>query len=196
MAEQKKSPDIAASIFFTFGLMFVFIFAVVCVNYLTKDFIINKQLQKEYEIITGVIDTEFDNNPLLEKTIITSADGKEKMELYPARFGGVVTSVVIKVSNVKGYGGYMELVVGFLMDGTISGYYIITHNETAGLGDRVVEQEFMDQFKWFNPEQQSFKVKKDGGDIDAVTGATISSRAVIDSIQKAHDAYKKFIMGE
>lgn len=196
MADQTKSPNFTSSIFFTISLFVVFVFALLSVRYIFNEELKKKEFNHQYEIITSVIGTEFDNNPLLEKTIITSVDGREKMELYPARLNGLVTSVVIRVSNDRGYNGYIELVVGFLMDGTISDYRVITHNETIGLGSKIVDKEFSEQFQWFNPERQVFKVVKDGGDIDAITSATISSRAVIDSIQKAYDAYKKFIVGE
>ncbi|MDD4556601.1 MAG: RnfABCDGE type electron transport complex subunit G [Alphaproteobacteria bacterium] len=148
------------------------------------------------ELITSVIDTEFDENPLENMILINSADGKEKLELYPIRQNGVINSVVIRVGNPRGYGGYLEILVGFYTDGTISRYKVITHNETIGLGSKITEEKFAEQFQYANPERMAFKVTKDGGDLDAITSATISSRAVIDAIQKAFDAYQRFIVGE
>ncbi|MDR1694312.1 MAG: RnfABCDGE type electron transport complex subunit G [Lactobacillaceae bacterium] len=196
MKNKQESPDFTSSIYFTIALFIIFIGVLLSLRYLLDENLKDKEYNNEYDIITSVIGTEFDNNPLEEKTIISSVDGKDKLELYPARQNGLVTSVVIKVGNERGYGGYMELVVGFFMDGTISRYRIITHNETLGLGSRITSKDFSEQFEWVNPERQVFKVAKDGGDIDAVASATVSSRAVIDSIRKAYDAYKKFIVGE
>ena len=85
--------------------------------------------------------------------------------------------------------------VGFMLDGSISGYKLIDHKETPGLGTKVADEAFAGQFKGLNPDKVDFRVKKDGGDIDAVTAATISSRAVIDAIQRAYDAYTTFSAG-
>ena len=85
--------------------------------------------------------------------------------------------------------------VGFTLDGSISGYKLIDHKETPGLGTKVADKAFAGQFKGLNPDKVDFRVKKDGGDIDAVTAATISSRAVIDAIQRAYDAYTTFSAG-
>lgn len=196
MEKDNNSPSFISSIYFTISIFIVFLCSIIAINFFTSEDIKERKLEKEYEIISSVIGTDFNNDPVQEKTIIPSADGKEKMVLYPVRQDGLVTSVVIKVGNERGYGGYMELVVGFFLDGTIYDYRIISHNETLGLGSKITEPEFCEQFQWFNPERQTFKVTKDGGDIDAITSATISSRAVVDSIQKAHDAYKIFILGE
>ena len=81
------------------------------------------------------------------------------------------------------------------LDGTVSGYKVIHSNETPGLGTKVSEPRFKEQFAGIRPKKHLFKVKQDGGGIDAVTAATISSRAVIDAIQKAYDAYNKFSTG-
>ena len=76
-------------------------------------------------------------------------------------------------------------------DQTISGYKVISSKETPGLGSKVSDSKFSEQFIGIRPKKKTFKVKQDGGEIDAVTAATISSRAVIDAIQKAYDAYNK-----
>lgn len=89
----------------------------------------------------------------------------------------------------------MELIVGFYIDGTIKNFKVIDHKETPGLGSKVNEPRFKEQFNGFNPSKHKFKVKQDGGEIDAVTAATISSRAVINAIQRAVDAYNNFNAG-
>ena len=92
----------------------------------------------------------------------------------------------------SGFSGRIELIVGFLLDGTINGYKIIDQKETPGLGTKVSENKFSEQFKGMNPGSGSFKVRQDGGEIDAVTSATISSRAVIDAIKRGYDNYTRF----
>ncbi len=147
--------------------------------------------QRELEAISEVVYGDFDNNPFEEKHIIPTADGKGKVELYPARKEGNITSVAIKTYTNNAFGGKMELMVGFFVDGTINKYKIIDQKETPGLGTKVSEAKFSSQFNGLNPGKHIFKVRQDGGEIDAVTAATISSRAVIDAIQRAFDAFRK-----
>ncbi len=76
----------------------------------------------------------------------------------------------------KGYSSVIETIAGMTKDGTITAIKIINHNETPGLGSRVAEPEFMNQFRGINSQDLS--------KIQAITGATISSRAVKDSVEK------------
>lgn len=110
-----------------------------------------------------------------------------------AVLNGDANGKAIKVS-VDGFGGKMIVMVGFAQDGTILGYKILEHQETPGLGDKAAW--------WFKQEDKpnqniigrkangQFRVSKDGGDIDAITAATISSRAFLKSI---NDAYVDFM---
>lgn len=162
---------------------------------LTKQPIKKSQDARELAAIAEVVYGGFDNDPFKEKTYIATPDNKERLILFPARRNGIINAVAIKTSTNKGFGGRMDLIVGFFLDGTISGFRVIKANETPGLGTKVNEHKFQEQFEGMNPKKHIFKVKQDGGDIDAVTAATISSRAVIDAIQKAYDAYNKFSAG-
>ena len=148
----------------------------------------------ELKAISEIIPEKFDNNPFAERTYITTSH-KKKLMMYPIRRNGKIIALAIKSYTNKGFGGKMEIMVGFTLDGNISGYKLIDHKETPGLGTKVSEKSFADQFKGLNPSKVNFKVNKDGGDIDAVTAATISSRAVIDAIQRAYDAYSNFSAG-
>lgn len=130
----------------------------------------------------------FDNNPFEEKTAISGS----QVELYPAREDGAIKSVAIKAFNNEGFGGRIELIIGILMDGTITGYKIIEQSETPGLGTKVNEPKFSKQFVGKNAYTNNFDLKKDGGEIDAVTGATISSKAVVNAVKSAVAAYNKF----
>jgi electron transport complex protein RnfG len=90
-----------------------------------------------------------------------------------------------------GFGGHIELMAGFLPDGTIYNSLVIQHKETPGLGTRMTEPKFHDQVNGKNPADFQLKVKKDGGQVDAITAATISSRAYCDAIQRAYNALQK-----
>jgi electron transport complex protein RnfG len=65
---------------------------------------------------------------------------------------------------------------------------VLQHKETPGLGTKMTEEKFLVQFRGKNPGSFPLKVKKDGGQVDAITAATISSRAFCDALQRAYDA--------
>ncbi len=93
---------------------------------------------------------------------------------------------VITVTDKEGYGGDIKITVGILDDGTVNGISILSINETAGLGMRAKEPSFYEQYASKNTE--SFYVSKDGGEgepIDALSGATITSRAVTGAVNEA-----------
>ena len=93
---------------------------------------------------------------------------------------GAVVGYVMNVSNMEGYGGELHFTVGFLADGTVTGYETLINNETAGLGQKAKEASFSDQFK--NKKVEQFTVTKSGAtsddQIDAISGATITSNAM------------------
>ena len=98
----------------------------------------------------------------------------------------------MKTYSDNAFSGRLELIVGFLLNGTITDYKVISHKETPGLGSKITKEKFARQLRGFNIEKQNLKVRQDNGDIDAVTSATISSRAVLDAIRRAYDSYNKF----
>ena len=158
---------------------------------LTKNPIAEAQDNKKLEAIAEVLHGEYDNNPYQERIKLSGTN----LELYPARKEGKVTSIAIKSYSNNAFSGKLELIVGFTLDGTITDYKVINHKETPGLGSKVTEPKFANQLKGFNVAAQELKVRQDGGEIDAVTSATISSRAVLDAIQRAFDSYIKFNLG-
>jgi electron transport complex protein RnfG len=81
--------------------------------------------------------------------------------------------------------------VGLKPDGTIFDTKVLEHQETPGLGTKMMEPRFKDQFVGKNPGTDKIKVKKDGGEIDAITAATISSRAFCDAVMRAWNAWQK-----
>ncbi len=165
------------------------------VRNLTEEPVRQAQKQKEIDAISEVVYEDFNNNPYEEVHQISASNGKDKLSLYPIRQDNHMHSVAIKTFSDNGFGGRIELIVGFFLDGTINKYKVISHRETPGLGTKIAEEKFSSQFEGINPGAGHFKVKQDGGEIDAVTAATISSRAVIDAIQKAYDAYTKLSTG-
>jgi len=106
----------------------------------------------------------------------------------------VVVGYVINSSSV-GFGGPIRMMVGFRSDGSIYGVSVLEHSETPGLGAKCTEEGFISQFKGFRPSAMKLSVKKDGGDVDAITASTITSRAFCAALAEAQ---KKFtaIAGE
>lgn len=164
---------------------------------LTLDEITQAKNNRELEAIKDVAYGDFSNNPYEEQYEIATSRGKEKVILYPARDdNGKITSVAIKTYSNNGFGGRIEIMLGLLVDGTINKYKVIEHKETPGLGSKIAENRFSHQFHGMNPGKQIFKVKQDGGEIDAVTAATISSRAVVDAIRRGYNALNKLSTGK
>lgn len=160
----------------------------------TKEPIKKAKDARELEAIAAVV-REFDNNPFAEKLTINVPGQKKGLELYPARLGGNINSFAIKTYSNNGFAGRIEMIVGFSMDGSINNFVVTQSHETPGLGTKINDEKFKAQFRGFNPNRQIFKVRQDGGEIDAVTAATISSRAAVNAIQKAVDAYNNFNAG-
>ena len=93
---------------------------------------------------------------------------------------------VVTVTDAEGYGGNITITVGIKKDGSISGISILSISETAGLGMRATEKEFQNQY--IGKQAQRFYVSKDGGNgepIDALSGATITSRAMTGAVNTA-----------
>ena len=93
-----------------------------------------------------------------------------------------------------GFGGPLVLMVGITPDGQIFNTSVLSHNETPGLGAKCVSDvHFMDQFKGFDTKSRNLSVKKDGGDVDAITASTITSRAYSLAISNAVNALGNII---
>ena len=97
---------------------------------------------------------------------------------------GDVVGCAINVAPV-GFGGPIAIKVGFDRNGVICNTKVLSQAETPGLGAKCVEPSFSDQFKNWNPSQKKLSVKKDGGDVDAITASTITSRAYADGLALA-----------
>lgn len=156
---------------------------------LTKAPISQAKLDKKVKAIRGVL-PEFDNNPL-EKMEIVKIDDKLEMEFYTAMKGNEYVGTAVKTFSKTGYSGLIWLMVGFEPNGAIHNIEVLEHQETPGLGSKMTTPEFKDQFKKKNPKNFTLQVKKSGGDVDAITAATISSRAFCDAVQRAYDELEK-----
>jgi electron transport complex protein RnfG len=134
----------------------------------------------------------FDNNPTQEAYKAVSADG-DSLLIYPAKKGGELIGVAVESNTQKGFSGEIKVIVGFDVEGKLFNYSVLQHAETPGLGSKMQE--------WFRTDRNkqnvlgrsladgNLTVSKDGGDVDAITAATISSRAFLDAVNRAYSAY-------
>ena len=163
----------------------------------TKDKIAEADLKKQKEALSYVL-PEFDNNPIAESDTIPSdiPGDAYKLVVFPAYKNGKFVGAAVKSFTLNGFSGRFDVMVGFLPDGTIYNTIVLSHSETPGLGDKIdpKKSDFALQFKGKNPATFKLKVKKDGGDVDAITAATISSRAYCDAVQRAYNAFKKLYL--
>ena len=117
-----------------------------------------------------------ENTVSVEEERTVELDGKTYTYNLGYDAQGAVSGCAVNVSAL-GFGGPIEIKVGFFMDGVICNTKVLSQAETPGLGAKCVEASFSDQFKGFDPAQKKLSVSKDGGDVDAITASTITSRA-------------------
>jgi Na+-translocating ferredoxin:NAD+ oxidoreductase subunit G len=155
----------------------------------TKVPIAKAQMDKQLRAIETVI-KGYDNNPVVERYKVATPDGKDSLEFFPAKKKGEAIGVAVKTKSAKGYSGDIWLMVGFDMQGNILNIYVVDHKETPGLGSKMADPKFLKQYLAKSPASMNLKVKKDGGDVDAITGATISTRAFSEAVQLAYETFK------
>lgn len=169
------------------------------VNDLTHDRIIEQQKRRMLQQLNEIVPVASYDNDLLEDVIeIEEPDffrHSARVAVYRARLGNQPVSVMMIVTAPDGYNGDIQLLVGINAAGTILGVRVISHRETPGLGDPIEAEKSnwifgFAQKSLRNPEHQNLKnggwaVKRDGGEFDQFTGATISPRAVVRAVHTA-----------
>ena len=148
---------------------------------------IAKRLKIERAI--GEVLPEFDS---VVETKILPEGGKDSLTFYEASKQGEVVGTAIRTYTDIGFSGRFWIMVGFVNGDVISGTSVLEHKETPGLGDKMDKSkaEWSGQFDGKNMNEFKLLVTKDGGDVDAITAATISSRAFCDAAQRAYDELK------
>lgn len=101
------------------------------------------------------------------------------------------------ISSVSGFGGPLSVMVGIEDGGIVYNTVVLSHSETPGLGAKCqTDAGFIDQFKGWDPSRKTLLVKKDGGDVDAITASTITSRAYALAISNALEVYRTIAADE
>jgi electron transport complex protein RnfG len=177
----KKLESTLVNMILSLVLISVVMSAALSVVYIkTKGPIDDAAKQAEVESIKEVL-PEFDSDPAAGKT------EKDGVIIYQVSKQNELVGFAVKSYTDKGFGGHIEIMAGFLPDGSIHKIAVLMHKETPGLGTKMDEPKFRDQFLGKNPSDFQLRVKKDGGQVDAITAATISSRAYCDALQLAYN---------
>jgi electron transport complex protein RnfG len=158
---------------------------------LTKDAIEAAKMKAQSEAIEKVL-PEYDE--LGESFKIALSASEDSIEVFPAYSGDKLVGLAVKTFTNKGFSGFISVMAGIDNSGNLFGYEVLEHAETPGLGSKMND--------WFrntgkpaqnvigkNPQSHRFEVTKDGGDIDAITASTITSRAFLDALTRAFEAY-------
>jgi electron transport complex protein RnfG len=188
MANKKKLPS-------TFPNMLIVLTVVAVVSGLalaftytaTKEAREVAKLKKTLKALEKVL-PEFTNQPNDEKY---SVSGYEELEFYPAKKDGDRVGTAIKTYSDAGFSERIRIMVGFDTNNKIINTWVVEQKETPGLGTKMKGPKFRDQFKGKDPGSFKIKVKKDGGEVDAITAATITSRAFCEAVERAYMALTK-----
>lgn len=158
----------------------------------TKEPIEMAKAKKLKMAIREVSPGAFDNDPAAEMYKLP-VPGNDSLVCYPVREGGKLMATAIQTYSDNGFSGRITIMVGFKPDGAIVNTAVLDQAETPGLGDKMEKKksDWSDQFSGKNPKSFKLKVKKDGGDVDAITAATISSRAFCEAVERAWEIYQK-----
>ncbi len=164
----------------------------------TEDAIEAAKAKEQSDAIAKVL-PEF--TELGQAVSILPANGSDSLDIFPAYKDGKMVGIAVLTFSEKGFSGNISIIAGMDTLGNITGYEVLEHKETPGLGSKMGT--------WFrNPDKpdqnvigrnfntSDFRVKKDGGDIDAITASTITSRAFLDALNRAYSGFEKFMSAD
>jgi len=132
------------------------------------------------------------NDPLEEMITIKPVGSDKPKQFYPARDrSGKITGMAWQVIAPDGYSGSIYILMGVLPDGSVYAIRITSHRETPGLGDGITNNsDWLNSFAGRTLDNVRWKVKKDGGEFDQFTGATITPRAVIRAVKRGLELFR------
>ena len=168
---------------------------------LTDNKIEQSQQQHLLASLNELVPSQHYNNQLLKDTV--SIQDSQFLHLqhpetaYRARFNQQDVAVIFPVIAPNGYSGKIKLLVAIEPNGTLAGVRVLTHKETAGLGDAIDKNksdwiDVFTQLSLSNTLSSAWQVKRDGGEFDQFTGATITPRAVVKAVHNALLYYQQY----
>ena len=155
------------------------------VNMITADAIAEAKAVATKQAIANVL-PEFDSSEQSEQTI-----DDMPIKVYTAKKGDKLVGYAVESMTKDGFGGVIRMMVGFTADGKINNVNVLEQAETPGLGTKMCDEgnALLSSIQGRNSWEVEFKVKKDGGELDALTAATISSRAYYNAVARAYQAF-------
>ena len=169
------------------GVTVVSVALLAYVNQLTKGPIARAEAQALSDAVRAVV-PGFDNDPIAEKKV-QEVDGVG-YAVYPATKGGTYVGAAVEASAM-GFGGELRILVGFDAQGNILDYSLLSHAETPGLGSKAdawFKKGGKGDITGMNPGKAPLVVDKDGGQVDAITASTITTRAFLAAVNAAYAA--------
>jgi len=168
------------------------------VDFMTADRIAEQERRVVLEQLGQIVPQAADDSLLDDK--ITVQDERffpngQQVTIWRARDGGKPLAAVLKFKAVNGYNGDITLLAGINMDGSLRGVRVISHKETPGLGDAIE----VEKSSWVldfsgksleNPGRERWSVKREGGEFDQFTGATITPRAIVHAVRLALEYFE------
>ena len=162
------------------------------VNKVTTAPIAEAEMRAKVEAIRAVAPA-FDNNPFAEKLMVLPEGETDSLTVYPAKKGSTLVGFAIESYTQKGFSGLIRVMVGFDAEGCLVDFSVLQHSESPGLGSRIPE--------WYHEKSETGGIRdmrgldmkasapptvsKDGGKVDPIPAATISSRAFLDAVNRA-----------
>ncbi|MBB6522081.1 electron transport complex subunit RsxG [Pseudoteredinibacter isoporae] len=173
---------------------------------LTKDRIAAEQRKAAEQALLEIISSlpeKHDNDMLAEsldipKSLQESLSWRDAEKVYIAKKGEQVLAYLVPAIAPDGYSGDIKILIGITPNGLVTGVRVLAHKETPGLGDKVElkKSDWILSFtgRSLTPENEStWAVKKDGGDFDQFTGATITPRAVVNQVKASVQAFSQWL---
>lgn len=174
-------------------------------NLITADRIEANQLERRMGAVFDALDKlpeQYKNDPDADqwddwhKCEAVQEDERAGFAVYPAfdqPQDGELIGAAVRAKVGSGYSGEISAVVGFTSDGAITEVSVLEHAETPGLGAKITEGEFTDQFRDIRPSSKPPRLTQYGGQIDGITAATISSEAMTELVEVASEAFEDYI---
>jgi electron transport complex, rnfABCDGE type, G subunit len=196
---RQKKDALLKKMLIALGVITVVAAAILGAAYVMTENTIKKGEQDALLKAIDMVAAGYDNDPVAEKVVYKLRDGCKdsiSLVLYPLKSDNVFNGAVVESSSPDGFSGDIHVIYGFNADGTIRNYHVLKHAETAGLGAKMQdwfrEKKGDQSIIGLDPQSDSMAVKKDGGDIDGITAATITSRAFLSALRDAAEALKRY----
>lgn len=187
-----QKNEVGQATVFLAGFALIGVLALTVANYFTKARIAENEQHTLLQRFSSIIEPQLYNNQLLTDRVLLPAQelgSADPVLVYRARKDQIPVAALFVVSAPDGYSGRIQLAIGVDAQHTITGVRVLKHKETPGLGDKIeIERSNwilgFNQKSLSNPSLDAWKVRKDGGEFDQFTGATITPRAIVGSVRR------------